>query len=322
MKVLITGGAGFLGSAFIKYLLQQDSRAEIVNFDRLNYAGNLARLELAPKTFPNRYEFIQGDIQDAKMVAEVIAKKEIQGIINFAAQTHVDRSILDSEEFVKTNVVGTQVLLEAARQAKVQRFLQISTDEVYGSCGIQDQPFSIHAPLKPSSPYSASKAGADLLCQSFRHTYDLPVLISRSCNIYGPWQYPEKMIPLFILRLLKKQKVPVYGDGKNRRCWMFVDDYVRALHLVWLKGALGEVHHIAGKDEFCNLDVCRRILAQLGNDDSQIEFVADRLGHDLRYAIDTKWLYDEQKFLQNFDFEKGLKQTVLWYKDHSHEIQI
>jgi len=322
MKVLITGGAGFLGSAFVKYLLQQDPNVSIVNVDSLNYAGKIERLENVSALYPKRYQFIKSDIQDAPLMARVFAENKIEGVINFAAQTHVDRSIDDSSDFVKTNVLGTQVLLEASRQAKVRRFLQISTDEVYGSCGFSDRAFSEGDPLKPSSPYSASKAAADLLCLSYQHTFKFPVLISRSCNIYGPWQHPEKLIPNFILRLLKNQKIPLYGDGKNRRCWMYLDDYVRALKLIWDKGTVGEIHHIAGKDEMNNLEVSQKILALFAKDEGQIEYVADRLGHDLRYAVNTKWLHDIQKFSPEFSFEKGLKETVSWYKEHTHEFQI
>lgn len=321
MKVLITGGAGFLGSAFIKFLLKQDAEVSIVNLDVLNYAGKISRLENVSREFPERYHFVRGDIQDVGAVEAALQKYQIQGVINFAAQTHVDRSIQNATEFVRTNVLGTQVLLEASRRARISRFLQISTDEVYGPCGPSDAGFSETDPLKPSSPYSASKASADLMCLSYYKTFGVPVLISRSCNIYGPWQHPEKLIPHFISLLLNEKKLPLYGDGKNRRCWLFVDDYVRALALVWEKGVVGEVHHIAGTDDFSNWEVTQKILAHFGKDASCISHVTDRPGHDFRYAIKADWLYKKHGFHIHYPFEKGLKETVLWYKDHHHEFQ-
>ncbi|MBI2598110.1 MAG: dTDP-glucose 4,6-dehydratase [Candidatus Diapherotrites archaeon] len=310
-KILVTGGAGFIGSNFIRHLLSLQKEIEIVNFDKLTYAGNLENLRDVEQN-PN-YSFLKGDICDEKTVKN--AMQEIEVVINFAAESHVDRSIYDPESFIRTDMIGAHVLLEEARRQDVEKFIQISTDEVYGS--IEKRKFSERSPLNPSNPYSASKAGADRLAYSYFKTYGLPIIITRSSNNFGPYQFPEKIIPLFITNLLLKKKVPLYGDGKNVRDWLFVEDNCRAISLCMQKGKNGETYNIGGGNEKTNIELTKIILKELGLDESRVEFVADRLGHDRRYALDFSKV-KKLGFRPSKNFEQQLKETIHWYKNNQN----
>jgi dTDP-glucose 4,6-dehydratase len=312
LPLLVTGGCGFIGSNFIRYLLETDPQARIINFDQLTYAGNLANLKDID-TDP-RYHFVKGDIRDREAVRAAVSGG-IAGIINFAAESHVDRSILDSGPFVWTNVVGTQVLLDVAREFQAPRFLQVSTDEVYGTLGPTGF-FTEDTPLAPNSPYAASKAAADLLVRSYVHTFNLPAVITRCSNNYGPYQFPEKIIPLFITNLLRDEPIPVYGDGLNVRDWIHVWDHCAALDLVWRKGRGGEVYNIGGRCERTNLELTHALLKAVGKPDSLIRYVKDRPGHDRRYAIDSAKIERELGWRPRVAFDEGLRQTVRWYQDH------
>ncbi len=305
--ILVTGGAGFIGSNFIHFMLQNYQSCKIINLDKLTYAGNpdnLKDIEDAP-----RYEFIQGDIRDKEMVEDVF--KEVQGVVHMAAETHVDRSIVDAGEFVLTDVYGTFVLLEALRNADVEFFLHVSTDEVYGS---RDKGFfSEEDPLNPSSPYAASKTGADRLAYSYVVTYGVPVIIIRPSNNYGPNQYPEKFMPLFISNALEDKDLPLYGKGENVRDWVYVEDNCRAIDLVCRKGALGEVYNVGANNEVQNITVARKIVELLGKPEGLIKFVKDRLGHDRRYAIDCAKI-NALGWRPEKDFAQGLEETVRWYQ--------
>ncbi len=306
--VLVTGGAGFIGSNFIHYMFKKYPDVKIINLDLLTYAGNPENLkDVAGK--PN-YTFVKGDIADSRVVNETVAG--VDCIVNFAAESHVDRSIEDPSVFIRTNVMGTQVLLDAAKKHGAERYLQISTDEVYGSLGPAGY-FTEGTPLAPNSPYSASKAGADLLVLAYYHTYGLPVLITRCSNNYGPYQFPEKLIPFFIKRLLNNQTVPVYGDGLNVRDWLHVEDHCSAIDLVLQKGRIGEVYNIGGNNEKTNIEITRLILAELNRPESLIEYVKDRLGHDRRYAIGSSKIKRELGWSPQITFEEGIKQTIAWY---------
>ncbi len=309
--ILVTGGAGFIGSNFIHYMFEKYPELRIVNLDLLTYAGNPENLQ-AVADKPN-YRFIKGDIADAKVVNEIVPG--VDYIVNFAAESHVDRSIEDPSVFIRTNVMGTQVLLEAARKYGVERYLQISTDEVYGSLGPTGY-FTEETPLAPNSPYSASKTGADLLVRAYHETYGLPAVITRCSNNYGPYQFPEKLIPFFIKRLLNGQKVPVYGDGLNVRDWLHVTDHCAAIDAVLQRGRVGEVYNIGGNYERTNMEITRLVLAGLGQPDSMIEYVQDRLGHDRRYAIDSAKIQRELGWVPEISFEEGIKQTIAWYLAH------
>jgi len=311
-SLLVTGGAGFIGSNFIHLLLDKKPDWNLICLDALTYAGNLANLQ-ACLEHP-RFTFVKGDIADPKTVSEVFART-IDGVVNFAAESHVDRSIMGCAEFIRTNVQGTQVLLDAAKQHSVQRFLQISTDEVYGSLGPAGY-FTETTPLAPNSPYSASKAAADLLVRSYFETYKFPVLITRCSNNYGPYQFPEKLIPLFITNLLTGKKVPVYGDGLNVRDWIHVEDHCAAILTVLEKGIPGQVYNIGGNNEQTNMEITRLLLEMLGKDDSSIEYVPDRLGHDRRYAIDASKILKELGWQPAVKFSDGLRHTVQWYKQN------
>lgn len=305
-RLLITGGAGFIGSNFIHYLLAKYPQVEIVNLDALTYAGNLANL--ADIESDPRYTFVKGDIRNPDDVAKAMAG--CYAVVNFAAETHVDRSIHEGGVFVETDVRGVFVLCEEARRQKVSRFLHISTDEVYGS--IAKGAFKETDPLAPSSPYSASKAGGELLARSYFVTYNLPVLVTRSSNNFGPFQYPEKLIPLFITNLIENKPVPVYGDGKQVRDWLFVEDQCEALDLVLHKGEVGQIYNVgAGNEEF-NLDVTRALLKLLGKSEALITYVTDRPGHDRRYAVDTAKI-ETLGWKPRHNFSAGLKKTVDWY---------
>jgi dTDP-glucose 4,6-dehydratase len=310
--ILVTGGCGFIGSNFIHEVLERDDGLFIINFDKLTYAGNLENL--ADLAGHHRYRFVQGDIADREAVRTVV-RSGVTGIINFAAESHVDRSIHDSAPFVRTNVGGTQVLLDAAREFGVSRYLQVSTDEVYGSLGPTGA-FTEQTPLEPNSPYAASKAAADFLVRSYVHTFGLPALITRCSNNYGRYQFPEKLIPLFITNLERGEPVPVYGDGLNVRDWIHVRDHCRALEAVWRGGEVGQIYNVGGRNELTNLQLTHLVLRIMGKPQSMIRFVKDRPGHDRRYAIDCSKIERELGWKPIIPFEEGLRGTVAWYQEH------
>lgn len=312
MKILVTGGAGFIGSNFVRCVLREHPNWEVANLDKLTYAGNLENLGDV-KGNP-RYHFIKGDIADRELVDKLLSQG-FNVVVNFAAESHVDRSILDSSPFIKTNVEGTQVLLEGARQHGVKLFLQVSTDEVYGSLGAIGK-FSEESPLSPSSPYAASKTAADCLCQAYHHTYGLPVIITRSSNNYGPFQFPEKLIPLVISNALENKPIPIYGDGLNIRDWLHVKDHCFALDLVIQQGKPGEIYNIGGNNEKTNLELVHSILDIIGKPHSFITFVADRPGHDRRYALETSKIERELGWRPAIPLEEGLRETVQWYMEN------
>ncbi|MFA5995263.1 MAG: dTDP-glucose 4,6-dehydratase [Patescibacteria group bacterium] len=312
MKLLVTGGAGFIGSNFIHYWLKQHPQDEIINFDKLTYAGNLENLR-AVENLPN-YKFVKGDICDAKSVESVISA--VQSVVHFAAESHVDRSIMEPGAFVQTNVVGTQVLLQAALKHNV-RFHHVSTDEVFGSLSLNSaEKFNELTPYNPRSPYSASKAAADHLVRAYHETYGLPVTISNCTNNYGPWHFPEKMIPLFITRLLKNETIPVYGQGINVRDWLYVEDHCRAIDLILTKGKIGETYCVGGGTEIPNIAVAKFILQLMDKPETLIEYVKDRPGHDLRYAMDYSKIKNELGWQPQVSFAEGLEQTIAWFKEH------
>jgi dTDP-glucose 4,6-dehydratase len=307
--VLVTGGCGFIGSNFIRNLLATDPAVRVINFDALTYAGNLQNL--ADIAADPRYSFIRGDIVDRDQVRAAF-EKGVTDVIHFAAESHVDRSIQDSGPFVRTNVIGTQILLDAAREYKVQKYVQVSTDEVYGSLGPTGL-FTEETPLAPNSPYSASKASADLLVRSYVHTFHVPAVITRCSNNYGPYQFPEKLIPLFIANLLADQQVPVYGDGQQVRDWIHVLDHCRGVEAAWRHGKPGEVYNFGGKCEKANLDLTHTLLDLLGKPKTLIKYVQDRPGHDRRYAIDCRKAERELGWSVQVKFEQGLRDTIDWY---------
>lgn len=308
MKILVTGGAGFIGSCFIRHILSKHDDYEVINLDKLTYAGNIENLDDIKND--KRYTFIKGDICDKEIVNEIT--KNVDCVVNFAAESHVDRSIEGPEVFIETNVKGTLNLLQFSLKNKVQRYLQVSTDEVYGSLGKEGY-FYETTPLSPNSPYSASKAGADMLVRAYFETYKMPNLITRCSNNYGPYQYPEKLIPFFITKLLKGEKVPVYGDGLNVRDWLYVYDHCEAIDVVLNKGKAGEVYNIGGHNEKTNLEITKLILNAMGKDESSIEYVKDRLGHDRRYAIANDKIQKELGWEPSVKFEDGIKLTIDWY---------
>ncbi|ANY74141.1 dTDP-glucose 4,6-dehydratase [Paenibacillus ihbetae] len=312
MKILVTGGAGFIGSNFILYLMRQHPQDEIINLDALTYAGNLENLK-SVENEPN-YTFVHGDIADKGKVDEVF-KSGIDVVVNFAAESHVDRSILEPEAFVNANVLGTQVLLDAAKKYGVTKFVQVSTDEVYGSLG-ETGLFSETTPLAPNSPYSASKAGGDLLVRAYHETFGLPVNITRCSNNYGPYQFPEKLIPLMISRALHDESLPIYGDGLNIRDWLYVEDHCSAIDLVIRQGRIGEVYNIGGNNERTNIHIVQTILKELGKPESLIRYVEDRPGHDRRYGIDPTKITEELGWKPKHNFETGIKETIQWYLNH------
>jgi dTDP-glucose 4,6-dehydratase len=314
MRLLVTGGAGFIGSNFIRYILTRHPDWEVINLDKLTYAGNLANLRDVAANFAG-YRWVQGDIADPDAVAAVFATG-IDAALNFAAETHVDRSITDAAPFIRTNVEGTRVLLDAARKYQVPRFIQVSTDEVYGSLEPGDPPFTEESPLAPNSPYAASKAGADLLCRAYHRTYGLPVIITRCSNNFGPYQFPEKLIPLTITNALENKPIPVYGNGQNIRDWLYVEDHCRALELVLLKGRPGEVYNIGGGEEMQNIELVRLLVRLLGKGEELITFVADRPGHDRRYALDTAKITRQLGWQKEHSFEEALRRTVQWYVEN------
>lgn len=316
MKLLVTGGAGFIGGNFIHYMAEHHPEDFVVNLDLLTYAGNLETVKSLDGK-PN-YKFIRGDIADREFIMDLFAAEQFDVVVNFAAETHVDRAVLDPGIFVRTNVLGTQVLLDAAKEYKVKRYHQVSTDEVYGDLPIErtDLFFTETTPLHTSSPYSASKAGADLLVLSYYRTFQLPVTISRCSNNYGAYQFPEKMIPLMIIRALQEEKLPVYGTGENVRDWLHVEDHCHAIDLILTKGKEGEVYNIGGHNERKNLEVVRTILKELEKPESLIQFVTDRPGHDLRYAIDPSKIEAELGWTPKYTFDEGIRQTIHWYLEH------
>ena len=308
--VLVTGGAGFIGSNFIHHLLKVRPECRVVNYDALTYAGNLENL--AGLEGDSRYAFVKGDICEGDKVLQTLREHRVEAVIHFAAESHVDRSILSGAEFVRTNVMGTQSLLEAAMKAEVERFVMVSTDEVYGSLG-ETGFFTEETPLAPNSPYSASKAGADLLCRAYYHTFGFPVVTTRCSNNYGPLQFPEKLIPLMIIKAMAGEALPVYGDGMNVRDWIHVEDHCAAVLAAAEKGTPGEVYNVGASNEWPNIEIVKTILKLLGKGEDLIRYVKDRPGHDRRYAIDSSKAQRELGWAPSVDFGEGLRQTVEWY---------
>jgi dTDP-glucose 4,6-dehydratase len=315
MRILVTGGCGFIGSNFIRYILQHYKPASVTNVDVLTYAGNLANLDGVVEEHGERYEFFKADIANADQMDALMTEHQFYAAINFAAESHVDRSINSPLNFIHTNVVGTSVLLDCARRHGVQRFIQISTDEVYGSLG-ESGKFTEQSPLDPSSPYSASKAGADLLALACCRTYGQEVIVTRCSNNYGPYQFPEKLIPLMIIKALRDEPLPVYGDGLNVRDWIHVEDHCAAIVAVLFEGKPGATYNFGGGNEMVNLDVVKTILQKLEKPQSLISFVTDRLGHDRRYAIDSSFAQRELKWTPRKHFKDGLDATIQWYIDN------
>lgn len=316
MKILVTGGAGFIGSNFVYYELDNYPNDEVICLDKLTYAGNLETLEIAMKN--PKFKFVKGDIADRVFVDELFASENPDVVVNFAAESHVDRSIENPEIFLQTNVIGTSVLMDACRKYGNIRYHQVSTDEVYGDLPL-DRPdlfFTETTSLHTSSPYSASKASADLLVQAYYRTYKLPVTISRCSNNYGPYHFPEKLIPLMIANALNDKKLPVYGKGENVRDWLYVEDHCSAIDLIIRKGKIGEVYNIGGHNERTNLEVVKTIIKELGKSEDLIEFVTDRPGHDRRYAIDPTKIHNELGWLPATKFDDGIKKTIDWYLTH------
>lgn len=326
-RLLVTGGAGFIGSNFIHYWVENHPEDRIVNLDALTYAGNLENLKGVDR-LPG-YRFVHGDICDAALVSRLFEEERIDTVVNFAAESHVDRSILGPETFIKTNVFGTFTLLEAARKAWDSdatscRFLHVSTDEVYGSLGPEDPPFTEKTPYAPNSPYSASKAASDHLVRAYFHTYGLPVLTTNCSNNYGPYQFPEKLIPLVIINALEDKPLPVYGDGKNIRDWLHVEDHCNAIDVVLQRGAAGETYNIGGGNEWTNIDIVKLVCNRLDEirpgkiaKSELIEFIKDRPGHDRRYAIDASRITNELGWRPGYTFESGIVQTVNWYLENT-----
>ena len=316
MKILVTGAAGFIGSNFVFHMLKAHPDYDIVGLDSLTYAGNLETL--APVMDNEHFKFVKIDITDAESIDKLFAEEKFDKVVNFAAESHVDRSIEDPGLFLRTNIIGTQVLMDASIKYGVKRFHQVGTDEVYGDLPL-DRPdlfFVETMPLTASSPYSASKASADLLVMAYHRTYGLPVSISRCSNNYGPYQFPEKLIPLMIANAMADKPLPVYGEGLNVRDWLYVEDHCRAIDLILENGRVGEVYNIGGHNEKANIEVVKIILAQLGKPESLITFVTDRKGHDQRYAIDPTKIHNELGWLPETKFEDGIRKTIQWYLDN------
>jgi dTDP-glucose 4,6-dehydratase len=309
-NILVTGGAGFIGSNFIRYFLAKHPGVKVVNFDKLTYAGNLENL--AGLEGDPRYAFVKGDICDKEALESAFAQHKIDTVVHFAAESHVDRSIMGAGVFVQTNVLGTNALLEVSRATDIERFVHVSTDEVYGSLGSSGK-FTETTPLHPNSPYAASKAGSDLLVQAYHHTHGFPAVITRCSNNYGPYQFPEKLIPLIIANAFADKSLPVYGDGMNVRDWLYVEDHCAAIDAVLHKGTVGEVYNIGGNNEWPNIDIVRTILKLVGKPESLITYVKDRPGHDRRYAIDASKISRDLGWSPAHTFEKGIASTVAWY---------
>ena len=316
MKIIITGGAGFIGGNFVHYMLNKYPNDQFICLDLLTYAGNLATIEQVMDK--DNFKFIKGDIADRKLVYEIFENENPDIIVNFAAESHVDRSIENPEVFLQTNVIGTSVMLDACRKYGITRYHQVSTDEVYGDLPL-DRPdlfFTEETPIHTSSPYSASKASADLLVQAYHRTFDVPITISRCSNNYGPYHYPEKLIPLMIKNALEEKSLPVYGKGENVRDWLYVEDHCVAIDLIIRNGKVGEVYNIGGHNEKTNLEVVKIILKELNKPESLITYVADRLGHDLRYAIDPTKMQQQLNWQPTTTFEEGIKKTIKWYLEN------
>ncbi|MCI8476800.1 MAG: dTDP-glucose 4,6-dehydratase [Oscillospiraceae bacterium] len=316
MKILVTGGAGFIGSNFIFYIEKKHPEYELVCLDKLTYAGNLATL--APMMDRLNFKFIRGDIADQEAVFDIFETEKPDVVVNFAAESHVDRSIEAPGIFLQTNVIGTQVLLDACRSYGIQRYHQVSTDEVYGDLPL-DRPdlfFTEQTPLHTSSPYSASKASADLLCNAYQRTYGLPITISRCSNNYGPYQFPEKLIPLMIANALADKPLPVYGEGLNVRDWLYVEDHCAAIDLILESGQAGQVYNIGGHNEMKNIDIVKLICKALDKPERLITYVTDRKGHDMRYAIDPTFIHEKLGWLPETKFEAGIQRTIQWYLDN------
>jgi dTDP-glucose 4,6-dehydratase len=315
--LLVTGGCGFIGSQFIKLVLRERPHFRVINLDLLTYAGNPENLADEERTgVQSAYRFIRGDISETELVENTARDEKIDAIVNFAAETHVDRSLLDSGPFLRTNVEGTRVLLESATRVGLQRFLQVSTDEVYGSLEPSDPPFTEEDPLKPNSPYAATKAGADLLVRAYHRSYGVPALITRCGNNYGPYQFPEKFLPLFITNTLDDMPLPLYGDGRQIRDWIHVEDHARVLLLVLEEGKVGEIYNISASSEQTNLHMAQRVLDLMGKPSSLLRSVADRPGHDRRYGIDASKLQRELGWHSRVALEDGLRATIDWYRKH------
>lgn len=316
MKILTTGGAGFIGSCFIRQMLNNHPNYKIINLDCLTYCGNLSNLKDVENN--SNYEFIYGNINDKNLVRDLI--KQVDCVVNFAAETHVDNSIKNPEIFIETNVSGTLNLLQVCKEIGIERFVQISTDEVYGTLGKTGY-FDENSPLAPNNPYSASKASADMLVRAYYKTYNLPAIITRCTNNYGPYQYPEKLIPYFILKLLKNEKVPIYGDGLNVRDWLYVYDHTSAIDIVLHKGKTGEIYNIGTNNEQTNLEIAKLILKIMNKNESYIDFVEDRLGHDKRYALSSKKIQNELNWKPKVKFNEGITQTINWYLNNQNWIE-
>jgi dTDP-glucose 4,6-dehydratase len=318
MKVIVTGGAGFIGSNFVYHMLEKHPDYKIICLDLLTYAGNLETLENAMKN-PN-FKFVKGDISDRECVFKLFKEEKPDVVVNFAAESHVDRSIENPGIFLNTNIIGTQVMMDACRKYGIQRYHQVSTDEVYGDLPLDrpDLMFTEETPIHTSSPYSASKAGADLLVMAYNRTFKLPTTISRCSNNYGPYHFPEKLIPLIIARALDDKSLPVYGTGANVRDWLYVEDHCAAIDLIIHKGVEGEIYNIGGHNERTNLQVVKAVLNELGKPESLISYVTDRPGHDMRYAINPEKIERELGWNSTYNFEQGIKVTVKWYLDNKH----
>lgn len=316
MKLLVTGGAGFIGANFIYYILERYPDDQVICLDALTYAGNIKTLSDAMANA--KFRFVKGDITDRDLVFSLFEDEKPDVVVNFAAESHVDRSIEDPGVFLRTNILGTQVLMDASRKFGISRYHQVGTDEVYGDLPLDrpDMFFTENMPLTASSPYSASKASADLLVLAYHRTYGLPVTISRCSNNYGPYQFPEKLIPLMIKNALADEKLPVYGTGANVRDWLYVEDHCKAIDMIIRRGKVGQVYNIGGHNEKSNLDVVKTILAQLDKPETLITFVGDRKGHDLRYAIDPSKIHSELGWLPDTSFDDGIKRTIQWYLDN------
>ncbi|MGI8438513.1 MAG: dTDP-glucose 4,6-dehydratase [Chthoniobacterales bacterium] len=312
MRVLVTGGCGFIGSNFIRYVLHHYNPAEVTNVDALTYAGNPANLDGIAAQYGARYEFVQADIADPAAMDALLGQHLFYAVVNFAAESHVDRSITDPQNFIHTNIAGTSILLDCARRHGVQRFVQVSTDEVYGSLGATGR-FTERSPLEPSSPYSASKAGADLIALACQKTFGQDVVVTRCSNNYGPYQFPEKLIPLTIVKAMRDEPLPVYGDGQNVRDWIHVEDHCAGIVAALFEGQAGQVYNFGGNSEMVNLDVVKLILDKLGKPHTLISYVTDRLGHDRRYAIDSSYAGEQLKWRPLHDFREGLESTIDWY---------
>ncbi|MBM4168833.1 MAG: dTDP-glucose 4,6-dehydratase [Ignavibacteria bacterium] len=313
MNILVTGGAGFIGSNFLYHILEAYPTYTVVNLDKLTYAGNLENLEGLKEN--TRHMFVKGDIANRNVVESILRDHAIDAIVNFAAESHVDRSIMGAAEFAQTNVVGTNVLLELAKELRLKKFVQVSTDEVYGSLGPEGL-FTETTPLHPNSPYAATKAAADLLALAYHHTFSIPVVITRCSNNYGPFQFPEKLIPLMIANAMQEKPLPVYGDGLNVRDWLHVSDHCSAIDAVLHGGTAGEVYNIGGNSEKTNIELVKLLLKILGKSESLITFVKDRPGHDRRYAIDSNKIQKELGWTPAHTFERGIEETIMWYLRH------